>query len=290
MFTHRLAVGTALIALTLAVAWLDSAIEARVGAPGVAIAIAAAPVLIVCAMELAAMLRARGARISDALAIFSALSGLAIGAVTALAPNADRAGALSIPLLALWLLLTLITIAAPRRTNGALASAGAAALVLILIGVIPSSFLVLRQHETAWTVIALVLITKSSDIGAYFVGTTIGRNKLIPWLSPDKTWEGLVGAMAAAALVGAGVAGLSTIDGLATVIAFPLGPIAAAGVGAGLAVVGQAGDLTISLFKRDAGLKDSSGLFPGMGGALDVIDSLLFIGPAAHWLLVVIST
>lgn len=278
-----------MIALALALAWLDGALERVLGAPGIALAAAASPVLLLASLELAAMLRAKGVRVTNALAVWSALSGLAIGSVAALAPNADRAGALSLPMSAVWIVGALVVVAWKRRTAGSLEAVAGAALILVLLGMIPASFLVLRQHESAGTIIALILVTKSSDIGAYFTGTTIGRRKLIPWLSPGKTWEGLVGGIVFAAAVGAGLAGLTAAGLGGTVLELPISPMIAAGLGALLAVVGQAGDLTISLFKRDAGFKDSSNLLPGMGGVLDVIDSLLFVGPVAHAVLAAIG-
>ncbi len=289
MLKHRIPVGVALIALALALAWLDGALERVLGAPGIALAAAASPVLLLGALELAAMLRAKGVRVTNALAVWSALSGLAIGSVAALAPNADRAGALSLPMSAVWIVGALVVVARKRRTAGSLEAVAGAALILVLLGMIPASFLVLRQHESAGTIIALILVTKSSDIGAYFTGTAIGSRKLIPWLSPGKTWEGLVGGIVFAAAVGAGLAGLTGAGLGGAVLELPISPMIAAGLGALLAVVGQAGDLTISLFKRDAGFKDSSNLLPGMGGVLDVIDSLLFVGPVAHAVLAAIG-
>ncbi|MBU3729854.1 MAG: hypothetical protein FGM37_11510 [Phycisphaerales bacterium] len=105
----------------------------------------------------------------------------------------------------------------------------------------------------------------------------MGRHKLIPWLSPGKTWEGFLGGMALAVAVGAGVGtwgGLPAID-LRTGIA----------LGAVMGVVGPFGDLLESALKRGAGMKDSGRIIPGMGGLFDVLDSLLLAGPVA-WLLV----
>jgi phosphatidate cytidylyltransferase len=125
-----------------------------------------------------------------------------------------------------------------------------------------------------------VLLVKSSDIGAYAVGMTLGRHKLIPWLSPGKTREGLAGGIATAALVGAGLAAATPSGESIAAIPIWLGAVA----GAVAAVTGQIGDLAESLLKRDAGVKDSGRMLPGMGGILDVVDSLLFAGPALYWL------
>src|SRR5262249_23507982 len=122
------------------------------------------------------------------------------------------------------------------------------------------------------------------DIGAYFTGKAIGRHKLIPWLSPGKTWEGLFGGIAAAALVAAGAAALYRhCLGTNGIGLMPCGY--AAFVGALFAIAGQAGDLLESVLKRDAGVKDSGQALPGMGGVLDVLDSILLTAPLAFWML-----
>jgi phosphatidate cytidylyltransferase len=105
---------------------------------------------------------------------------------------------------------------------------------------------------------------------------------MIPWLSPKKSWEGLVGGVATATLVGSGLAALSArCDSPNDQIPIWVGALG----GALVALIGQAGDLAESAFKRDSGLKDSGRILPGMGGVLDVLDSPLFTGPVVYWLL-----
>ena len=130
-----------------------------------------------------------------------------------------------------------------------------------------------------WLVLWMVLVTKSGDTGAFATGRLIGRHKLIFWLSPGKTWEGLVGGVIAAAAVGA--AGLGAIRGIVDEPVPPLWTGAIAGVLFGLTAV--LGDLIASLFKRDAGIKDASSVLPGFGGVLDVLDSPLLVAPVAFW-------
>jgi phosphatidate cytidylyltransferase len=142
-----------------------------------------------------------------------------------------------------------------------------------------------------WGMVALlsmIAVVKVSDIGAYFAGKQFGRNKLAPVLSPGKTWEGLFGGLVAAAgtaLVLLGPAAhLMGCDPGRTGLYWAIG---ACVYGLILAVAGVLGDLTVSLLKRDAGVKDSSRWMPGFGGVLDILDSLLVAAPVAYicWLL-----
>lgn len=109
-----------------------------------------------------------------------------------------------------------------------------------------------------------VLVTIwGADVGAYFAGRALGRHKLAPHVSPNKTWEGVFGGLALVAVIGYAGAWLT---GLAW---FRLMPLCIA-----TAAISIVGDLLVSLFKREAGLKDSGTLFPGHGGVLDRIDSI----------------
>ncbi|MEJ2744868.1 MAG: phosphatidate cytidylyltransferase, partial [bacterium] len=128
-----------------------------------------------------------------------------------------------------------------------------------------------------WFIFALFLIVKGGDMLAYVVGSTIGTHKLIPRISPKKTWEGAAGNLAGGIL-----AGLIVWRWFPCSLSLP----AALGIGVGLNVIGQVGDLSESMLKRDANLKDSSGSIPGIGGTLDVIDSLLLTLPALYFYLV----
>ena len=107
-------------------------------------------------------------------------------------------------------------------------------------------------------------IVAAADICAYAAGKLFGRRKLAPTVSPGKTWEGQYGGLVAAIAVGAGGAAL---------LGLPAGSFAV--VAAVMAPLSVIGDLTVSAFKRQAGLKDSGVLFPGHGGVLDRIDGLV---------------
>ena len=113
-----------------------------------------------------------------------------------------------------------------------------------------------------------LFVVWGADVGAYFAGRRIGRVKLAPKISPGKTWEGVFGGLVVVAIVAAVFAIL--LD-LALAVLIPFSMAAAA-----LSVVG---DLTVSMFKRTAGVKDSGSLFPGHGGILDRIDSVSAAAP-----------
>jgi len=124
----------------------------------------------------------------------------------------------------------------------------------------------------------LVLVVKMTDTGAYTVGRLIGKHKLIPRISPAKTWEGFFGGILFA-VVASCVFALITHYKIGE-LNFPLSQ--AVILGAVLALSGTAGDLFESLLKRSAGAKDSGNALPGMGGLLDVLDSLLFGAPVLY--------
>jgi phosphatidate cytidylyltransferase len=121
-----------------------------------------------------------------------------------------------------------------------------------------------------------IVITKFSDTGAYLVGSLIGRHKMIPRISPGKTWEGFGGALAVSVLVSLGFFYYlgDRMRGMTWMHAVILGLLL------GLAAV--VGDLIESIFKREAGIKDSGKFFPGIGGILDLLDSLLFNAPIMY--------
>lgn len=124
----------------------------------------------------------------------------------------------------------------------------------------------------------LVLVVKGADVGAYFVGSRFGRHKMFPRISPAKSWEGLLGGIGASVLASllfcyqvGGDFGSWHMDLLDAVV-----------LGVLLALAGVLGDLFESLIKRATGCKDSSAAIPGMGGLLDVLDSLLFGAPVMY--------
>jgi len=130
--------------------------------------------------------------------------------------------------------------------------------------------------EGHYYLLYFVLVTKFSDMGAYSIGSLIGRHKMIPRISPGKTWEGFGGAILVS--TGASLAFAHVFrDKLAG-----MNWIHATILGVVLSVCAVVGDLIESLFKREAGVKDSGRFFPGIGGILDLLDSLLFNAPIMY--------
>jgi phosphatidate cytidylyltransferase len=125
-----------------------------------------------------------------------------------------------------------------------------------------------------------VAITKLTDIGAYIAGTLFGRHKLSPLISPKKTWEGLVGGVLVALVASVGLVKWfpQALGSLAGIHAWILGLVLS-----GVSVIGDLGE---SVVKRDAHVKDSGSFIPGIGGALDLVDSLLFSLPVFYGYLV----
>ena len=118
----------------------------------------------------------------------------------------------------------------------------------------------------SWTVFVLA-VTFATDTAAYFVGKAFGSHKLAPNVSPNKTWEGAIGGFCGAVACGVG---------LEMALGLNADPLTVALMSAALGVTGQLGDLYESKLKRMAGVKDSGGLFPGHGGILDRMDSLMW--------------
>lgn len=158
---------------------------------------------------------------------------------------------------------------------------------LFYVGWMPAHFVLLHHHNGsvgAGLVTLLIVTIALSDTGAYFVGRSIGKHKLAPKISPNKTWEGSVGGVLAA-IAGMAVAWyVDTAQPGAPLPGWSLWEYLLTGVL--LAIAGQIGDLVESMMKRDAGVKDSGNLLPGHGGILDRCDGFLFAGPMLYYLLV----
>lgn len=179
-------------------------------------------------------------------------------------------GLLIILCFALWLFEV-------RKIDNAPGSWFAAIASLVLVGWLGSHFFRLRglsEDAAAWTALAM-LGTWIADSGAYVFGKSIGKHKLAPRLSPNKTVEGYIGGI----IIGTG---FTVLIGL--FLHLPILLILVLGLL--VSVVSPLGDLGISLLKRSVGVKDSGNLLPGHGGALDRIDSLVWSVALAYYLVV----
>jgi phosphatidate cytidylyltransferase len=242
------------------------------------------------ALELYRLAEARGSRPFR-------VGGAALAAGLVLIATAVPAVAAATPLfwttiLLATLLLTTAAIWARGVDGSPLAAVSVTLLGAVLLGGTLSYALFLRYlplpadaatADPRWTGTALVafplIITWMSDSGAYFGGRAFGRRKLIPSISPAKTVAGAIAGVVAAVLTGA------LLGWVLSATVLELGIVKGALGGALISAAAQVGDLAESLLKREAKVKDSGRLFPGHGGLLDRVDSLLFALPAAFWYL-----
>ena len=221
-------------------------------------------------VELFAMLAARG------IAPFRAMGALCAAAifVTIAAP-----GLLSAPVLpAITVVIAAAGLLRAREMATAVPAAAATLFAAAYLGALGGTIAALRGLEPAsdgaWRVTLLLAIVMSSDTFAYFTGSAFGRHKLAPLVSPGKTIEGLAGGLA-----GGVVAALVVRH-----FGLPALPLPAAiGLGVVVSAFGVIGDLVESLLKRWSGVKDSGHLFPGHGGMLDRLDSLLSGAPVLYY-------
>lgn len=226
-------------------------------------------------------------RDSPVFAAFAAKVGTVPVNGYAAAGHGSLACAFSAPCIALAVAVAVAFAAEMRRferPGKALAPLAATTLALVYIGLMLSFAVQLRLVFGVAALVSLLLVVKLADTGAYAVGRLLGRHKLAPVLSPGKTWEGAAGALAMA-LAGAWISAALVVPALPPphqITGRPSpwwGWIAYACV---LALLGMLGDLAESLLKREAGRKDSSTWLPGLGGVLDMLDSILLAAPAAY--------
>lgn len=165
-----------------------------------------------------------------------------------------------------WIALFGWVVCAPRRANPWLAAiAGLWALAPAWLAL---ARLYLQADEGRELIVFVLLLAWAADIGAYFVGRRFGKMPLAPIVSPNKTWEGVLGGLVGGLLV--------ALAGLAW---FGLPPLAFLSLCAAAVLASVVGDLAESMFKRQRGIKDSGNLLPGHGGVLDRIDSLTASAP-----------
>jgi len=273
-FPKRLLVAIVLIPIVVACVWF--------GGPALVTLLALASGL--AAWEFYRLAEVRGARPLSAM-------GVAISAIIPVVVHARYLGFWVPPVSVVALLVPLLLTAvlfARGSDGGPMAAVGITLAGIVYTGGMLSFAYALRYHEfvvdaRGGTALVLlpVVVTWLNDTGAYVAGRVVGRAKLMPSVSPGKTWAGAYGAVVASVLT-TWVLAAFVLPPMAHLSMRPLGIVV---VGVGLSLAAQVGDLAESLFKREAGVKDSSHLIPGHGGVLDRVDSLLFTLPVGFVLL-----
>ncbi len=133
----------------------------------------------------------------------------------------------------------------------------------------------LREPDGRWIIFMLLLVTKSGDIFAYLIGSVFGKHKLIAKISPGKTVEGSIGGIMGSVCMAMLIAMIAPLPEQIVENAWLIGLM--------LGLFGQLGDLVESMLKRNGDVKDSGEYIPGMGGALDLLDSVLFTAPIMYY-------
>jgi len=280
-------------------------------------------VMLAGALELNRLLRAKGARPCSKFAYLMILLTLA---VPWLSPSGLLGNGVAESEGLMWSIVCVMTtiigagtlVVLRRDATDALRDVGATVLIVIYLGFLSSFGLHLRcsqdvpGFEGAWLLLITVIVTKSSDIGAYFGGSALGRHKLIPAVSPGKSVEGMVAGLVASALVAMALvlAGqyatarfnaspdVEKLAGLVQEMMRSFGAVTPNSMfspmvramlfGVAMSAAGQMGDLIESSFKRDADIKDSGRVLPRFGGILDLVDSPVVSMPVAWLLLTVV--
>lgn len=205
------------------------------------------------------------------LAGYAIVSMLALGVMGVYEP---------IPMRHLWpltvMLAFLLVLSRPEPLESSLRRVAFLTLGPAYCGALIAYLFVLRQHDLGFALMAL-LCTWGADTGAYFSGRALGRRRLYPSISPNKTVEGFVGGMVCSVLIAWGLKEVLAVDSISV--------LQTLGLGAVVGLVSVPGDLSASMLKRSVGAKDSSALIPGHGGILDRFDGVIFAAPAAFFYL-----
>lgn len=291
---NRLTYGPIMLGGLFLLLWLDHWIELRTdainphrdrGVAGVGLLTLLLIILPPATVELATLFAAERVKPYKSIAILGSAA-LVVHAFATQFPRFQPIAASTLAFIIVFVMLAAaLARAFKRQSQEAIVGMAGTVLATLYLGGMGWFLVALRvkgaQHVVGSTMLILMVLlcVKFTDIGAYFGGRALGRRKMIPWLSPGKTWEGLFFGLLTAAAVGAACA--TQIDSKG---GYGLPWWKGAVFGAIIGGIGQLGDLLESLMKRDADVKDSSKLIPGFGGVLDVIDSPLLAAPFAYLL------
>ena len=311
MLRLRLIGAAAIIIPVLGLLWLDE--NLNFGRPGIWFTTLAIGVGICCCFEFASLLQPTTAKrhgpqstdlpippLSMGVLVLAAASAMLIGSWFKFSTNLKvdcPLGNWGWPMLGLAAATAIVMLNEMRRFSAAAGATDrlARSLLTIYYVVVPYFFIFhLRMSSPDLSgllkIVSILFIAKIADAGAYFAGRFLGKHKMAPVLSPKKTIEGGIGGLVAAV-----IAAIVYVRWLMPWFlqsgqvqsSVPSGEpgqslLALIGFGVAVGVSGVIGDLSISLFKRDAGQKDSASLLPGLGGFLDVMDSVLWAAPVGY--------
>lgn len=176
------------------------------------------------------------------------------------------------------LLLLLLRLFSEDTASGSMSQLGPLCVGLFYVAVFLSFQWFIRTGVQGMEYIFLLYTSVwLADGGAFYIGTYMGKRKLYPAISPNKTWEGAFGSLLGGALGAVIIRTIFDMQGISIA--------GAAGIGAVIGIAALLGDLIESMFKRDAGVKDSSSFIPGHGGILDKLDGFLVAGPVLYFML-----
>ncbi|OGP73575.1 MAG: hypothetical protein A2V86_04805 [Deltaproteobacteria bacterium RBG_16_49_23] len=205
------------------------------------------------------------------------LAGIGLGLILSILFSHGEAWSLSPFLVVTLLALCILHMAISQDLSSIISNLGTTFFGIFYVGFLLSHIILIRnQTDGRIWVLFLIITVWAGDIIALFSGTLFGKHKLYPKISPNKTYEGLLGAIAGSVIIGLLFASLFLPS-------FNKGSCLLVTIGMG--ILGQLGDFTESMLKRSAQVKDSGSLFPGHGGVLDRIDSFLFSTPFLYYLL-----
>ncbi|MEQ9207345.1 MAG: phosphatidate cytidylyltransferase [Phycisphaerales bacterium] len=287
MLKYRLTFGPILIAAIILLAWLDEYIDGLSAPeffpqstmpPGIIVAVVLGVLGVMGSREVARILRAKSVMIHTWFAALASIFGILVVGLTPTGTAGSTGFAIGVSSVVGSFVLGLLYAIRSKQVDGAIFVGAGVLLIHVYMGLMLGFLLLIRREHSIWMMIWVLACVKSCDIGAFFTGTAIGKHKLIEWLSPKKTWEGLFGGLITSGAVGGLGFWLLANGGYEN-----YDPMWGVVLGVIFGAIGQAGDLTASLFKRDAGIKDAGTSVPGFGGILDLIDSPVLVAPFAYW-------
>ena len=222
---------------------------------GIVIAILAALAAPLAAIELCAIASSVGARCSTPVLILTMEAWIAAFYLMPTYATPSSVMATIATIIVCSMALCVIVLAKNKQLSGVFTGAAVTLATSSYVSIGFGFLLLVRAQHSAWWILGIIAIIKMCDTGAFFIGSNIGRHKLIPWISPAKTWEGLIGGLITAGITAA-------LLSLASHRWLPLEPHisiqAAFALGLLFGFLGQGGDLLMSVFKRDSGMKDAS--------------------------------